>query len=198
MHCTEHCKRREWGRALYTSGWAAVSSPKRRISVLKSFSEVRNPSLFWIQERKQWWCTSHASLTGHSLLQRLPLQCSVYLTTVTISLHLLQWKCGPTPLFTYGILWSYVTQTVLEMQNKILRASFSCLIPLQHVFFSNRQSTEGWQIRCESQVIPWLMRGFGLSLQAPLSGWMPGISERSLTLISFPCIWRNFTVFDRS
>lgn len=30
MHCTEYYKRGEWGRALYTSWWAVVSSPKKK------------------------------------------------------------------------------------------------------------------------------------------------------------------------
>lgn len=70
--------------------------------------------------------------------------CNVmFLTMVKISPHPLQWKCGPTLLFTHGMLWCYATQTVLETEDKTLRASFSCLLPLQHVSFSSRQSTEG-------------------------------------------------------
>lgn len=39
-----------------------------------------------------------------------PLCNVMFLTTVKISPHPPQWKCGPTPLFTYGMLWRYVTQ----------------------------------------------------------------------------------------
>lgn len=44
-HWTERCRTGEWGRAIYTSGWAAVSSPWRRriISVSKTFPKGRNP-----------------------------------------------------------------------------------------------------------------------------------------------------------
>ena len=70
--------------------------------------------------------------------------CNVmFLTTIKISPCPHQWTCGPTPLFTYGMLWCYVTQSILEMEDKRLRASSSCLLPLQHVSFSSRQSTEG-------------------------------------------------------